>query len=196
MTTSSGSNCIADAVPSILKDRDILVPLRIDLTAAGVRIVDTFCWNLYSSILTPDEFAASFVSDQGLPLNFHALISLQICEQLTAFEEIINCVRLAIARGLPPPWKDNLFKLRLGIRHHTIDYSDKFQWDVVSNSGITPEGELSILLQQSATLNLMLLASPHFTLQTLPEQLALIWDSLLKSKSPLLTRYARKYSVR
>lgn len=44
-------------LPSILFGHDTLIPIKIDITISGARYVDTFCWKLYNSISTPDEFA-------------------------------------------------------------------------------------------------------------------------------------------
>ena len=50
----------------------------------GARYVDTFCWKLYNSILTPDQFAWRLCGDLNLPLTFQSRISLQISEQVAA----------------------------------------------------------------------------------------------------------------
>jgi hypothetical protein len=54
-------------VPGIFRDEDILVPLKCDITMAGARFVDTFCWGLYKSGITPDEFAARTAADLVSP---------------------------------------------------------------------------------------------------------------------------------
>ena len=49
--------------------------ILIILCAVGARYVDTFCWKLYNSILTPDQFAWRLCSDLNLPLTFQSRIS-------------------------------------------------------------------------------------------------------------------------
>ena len=125
-------------LPALLRGDEILLPLKVDVTIAGARVVDTFCWRLYNSYITPDEFSWRLCSDQNLPLCFQPAIALQIYEQLTAFQEMLASIRLLCAQGIRPPWK-SLMHMNIGIRHCTLDYSDKFQWDVLADTGITPE---------------------------------------------------------
>ena len=54
--------------------------------------------------------------------------------KVLAFQEIVASLRLVIAKGVTPPWK-KLLNINIGIRHNTLDYSDKFQWNVLSDSG-------------------------------------------------------------
>jgi hypothetical protein len=133
--TSSSSDYI---LPSILSGDNILLPVKIDITISGARYVDTFCWKLYNSLLTPDQFAWRLCTDLNLPITFQSRISLQISEQIVAFQEIITLLRLVLSKGIQPPWS-KLLHVTIGIRHNTLDYSDKFQWDIVSQTGISPE---------------------------------------------------------
>ena len=137
----NADDVLLKSIPSILSEPQLLVPMRIDLTGAGVRVVDTFCWDLYSTVSNPDEFAARFVGDCGLPSSIQALISLQISEQIAAFREIVDCVKYAIARGTPTPWEHSLVTICINIRHQALEYSDKFQWDISSKSAFSPEGK-------------------------------------------------------
>jgi hypothetical protein len=63
-----------------------------------------------------------------MPFGFHLLF------QVIAFQEIISALRLVVSKGVRPPWS-KLLNITVGIRHNTLDYSDKFQWDVLSESG-------------------------------------------------------------
>jgi hypothetical protein len=63
-----------------------------------------------------------------MPFDFHLLF------QVIAFQEIISALRLVVSKGVRPPWS-KLLNITVGIRHNTLDYSDKFQWDVLSKSG-------------------------------------------------------------
>ena len=55
-------------LPTILTASPVLIPIKIDITHAGARYVDCFCWDINNS--TFDQFAAITVSDLGLPLMF------------------------------------------------------------------------------------------------------------------------------
>ena len=44
--------------------------------------MDTFCWKLYNSFLTPDQFAWRLCNDLNLPQCFQSRISMQISEQV------------------------------------------------------------------------------------------------------------------
>ena len=99
--------CDNGQLPSILVGDSVLLPVKIDITISGnfisaiqyflsipqsshfsekfttgARYVDTFCWKLYNSMLTPDQFAWRLCTDLNLPLCFQSRISLQISEQV------------------------------------------------------------------------------------------------------------------
>ena len=138
MSSSSSSSSSQDLLPAILRSDDVLLPMKIDVTIAGARVVDTFCWRLYNPHVTPEEFAWRLCSDENLPACFQSAIALQIYEQLTAFREMLASIRLLVAQGIRPPWK-RLLAMQIGSRHCALDYSDKFQWDIVADTGVTPE---------------------------------------------------------
>ena len=124
--------------PAILRGNDILVPLKVDLTYAGARYVDTFCWNLNCE-MTPYEFAARTCSDLNLPFGFQAKAALLISEQVEAFKVIVSVLRSAFDNNLEGYSKIKEPQLiGIGIRHSTVDYNDKFMWDPMS-AAITPE---------------------------------------------------------
>lgn len=127
-----------EQIPSILHESEILIPIKVDVTTGGARFVDTICWRLQNSLVTPDEFAWRTCSDLNLPLAFQSAISLQIQEQIQAYREVLAVLKIVCMQGIRPPWK-SLFTMTIGIRHLTLDYQDKFQWDVDSTSGVTPE---------------------------------------------------------
>ena len=54
--------------------------------------------------------------------------------KVIAFQEIIAALRLVVSKGIKPPWS-KLLCISIGIRHNTLDYSDRFQWDVTSEYG-------------------------------------------------------------
>lgn len=143
-------------LPSLLRGDEVLLPMKVDVTISGARVVDTFCWRLFNPYVTPEEFSWRLCSDQNLPLCFQPAIALQIYEQMTAFQEMLASIRLVCAQGIRPPWK-SLMAMNIGIRHCTLDYSDKFQWDVLADTGVTPE------VQYSGRLH-----SPLFPFHTFP----------------------------
>lgn len=136
MPDSLSSSCL---LPAILSTSNILVPLKIDITFKGARLVDTFCWNLYHPALLPEEFAARTCSDLNLPLSFHQRITLQIQEQLQAYRILIDCI-LNYAVCIPN-WNNKIKQsqiITIGIRHGTLDFSDSVEWNPL-NADLTPE---------------------------------------------------------
>ncbi|TPX49757.1 hypothetical protein SeMB42_g00366 [Synchytrium endobioticum] len=66
---------------------DRLVPVRIDCDVDGVRLRDTFTWNLTESTITPEIFADVLCEDlQASPQNFHHHIVKAIKGQLLDYE--------------------------------------------------------------------------------------------------------------
>ncbi len=126
-------------VPAVCTGRTVLVPIKIDVTYYGARYVDTLCWDIHERFLSVDEFSAQTCSDLNLPFGFAPKIALQISEQLDSFRQIIEFAHLA--HGIIPDWENKIREhqiVTLGIRHHTIDYSDKILWDPM-DSNCTPE---------------------------------------------------------
>jgi hypothetical protein len=128
-----------DDIPAFLKG-NVLVPLKIDITYNGARLVDTFSWNLYNSCLTVDEFALMTCIDLNLSSGFQDKIKNQIQEQIDAFVDIVDLIRNHAATVVPN-WHSKIREhqtITMGIRHNTLDYTDKISWDPMSSS-ITPE---------------------------------------------------------
>jgi hypothetical protein len=126
-------------LPAILLEKNILIPIKIDITYNGARVVDTFCWNLYNSYLSPEEFADRTCLDLNLPNGFRHKITMQIEEQVAAFDEIVKLI-FTFSKVIPN-WSEKMQEIQtisVGIRHNCIDYSDKIQWDPLSTS-TTPE---------------------------------------------------------
>lgn len=126
-------------IPTILRGEDILVPVKIDITAVGARYVDTFCWNI-SSTMKYTEFAGRICSDKNLSLQFQTKIALQLAEQVQAFKILISTLKQCFSAKAMP----NIEKLKksvliqVGVRLNTLDYSDKFTWDPM-DPFVTPE---------------------------------------------------------
>ena len=119
---------------------NVLVPLKIDITYNGARLVDTFSWNLYNSCLSVEEFALMTCIDLNLSCGFQEKIKNQIQEQIDAFVDIVDLIRTH-ASTIVPNWASKIREnqiITMGIRHNTLDYTDKISWDPMSSS-ITPE---------------------------------------------------------
>jgi hypothetical protein len=54
---------LGECIPEFLKERDVLIPVKCDVTFGGARFVDSFSWNLYHSMMTPAEFASRTCAD-------------------------------------------------------------------------------------------------------------------------------------
>jgi len=126
-------------IPAFLKG-NVLVPLKIDVTYNGARLVDTFSWNLYNSCMSIDEFALMTCVDLNLSNGFQEKIKQQIQEQVEAFTDIVSMIKTHAA-NVVPNWSTKVREhqtITMGIRHNTLDYTDKISWDPMSSS-ITPE---------------------------------------------------------
>jgi hypothetical protein len=135
----SGFESEQDDIPSFLKG-NVLVPLKIDITYNGARMVDNFSWNLYSSCLSVDEFALMTCIDLNLSSGFQEKIRQQVQEQIDAFRDIVDLIR-SHGPAIVPNWSKKVREhqvITMGIRHNTLDYTDKISWDPMSSS-ITPE---------------------------------------------------------
>jgi len=126
-------------IPAVLREEEILIPCKIDVKLNGARYVDCFMWNLYSSVLSPDEFARSIVRDLNLPVGFRPRIALQLCEQVEAFADFVSTVHSLlpadadIVEKLPA-----LNKMSLELRHMGVEYKDTFAYDM-QHSFLSPE---------------------------------------------------------
>lgn len=128
-----------DDFPAFLKG-NVLVPLKIDITYNGARLVDTFSWNLYNSCLTVEEFALMTCIDLNLSSGFQEKIKQQVQEQINAFSDIVDLIKTHAA-SIVNNWSTKIREhqvITMGIRHNTLDYTDKISWDPMS-SAITPE---------------------------------------------------------
>jgi len=89
--------------PVIFRTSKVLVPVRIDITHKGIRLIDSFCWplslveNEYRNVrIVRDlrDLAERMISDMNLPFGFVDRIERQLMEQLDSHFEIINLCRL------------------------------------------------------------------------------------------------------
>lgn len=131
-------------IPTFLRQPNVLVPLKIDMTYKGARLVDTFCWDLYESVMLPEEFAARMCADLNLPVGYHERISLQMTEQIAAYQEVIDCIYKY--GSAIPDWDRKVSQIQpitVGVRNGNVDYSDRIDWDPMAEH-FTPEDFASL----------------------------------------------------
>ena len=137
----SSKRTIQRELPAFLRDDAILVPLKVDVICKGARYVDSFCWKLFDSPMSPDEFVAITCADMQLAPAFQRKIVLQIEEQLSAYREIIATLRSVGVDN--EEWLEQIsqpFDMLVGLRYNNVDYTDKFSWNLTSStSGADPE---------------------------------------------------------
>eukprot|EP01039_Chlorochromonas_danica_P005531 gene5531-6090_t len=126
-------------IPTFLRGSSVLVPIKIDLTYQGARLVDTFCWDIYNESTTPEEFVSRTCSDLNLPIGFQHRITAQIIEQIQSYRLLVNFIREY--HSLIPDWEKKVIRcqsITIGIRHNSIDYSDRIEWNPMDEY-LTPE---------------------------------------------------------
>lgn len=136
-------------VPAILRDVDIVVPLRIDISHKGVRLIDAFCVTL-NSVQEKDcifrhmdmrkawrILAERTTIDLDLPLSFASRIEKQIEEQAESYLQIITMVK-SIALSPDSYFSEIKSKLKttqsilLSIRHGSFTLC---QWFIYYDHG-------------------------------------------------------------
>jgi hypothetical protein len=117
-----------------------LVPIRLDLEHEGQKLRDTFTWNLYENLITPEAFAKLICEDANMHSSCVATISKQIKDQIDDYFqhapetlENLDCW----TKGVEDTGEDvdkDLPELRTVIKLDiTIDNQsviDQFEWDV------------------------------------------------------------------
>lgn len=127
-------------IPTFLTSPNLLIPVKIDITYRGARLVDTFCWDLHHPVMLPEEFAARTCADMNLPAGFHERITLQLIEQIESYKRIIDCVHQF--HSFIPNWERKVREIQpitIGIRQGSLDYSDRVDWDPMGSIDYTPE---------------------------------------------------------
>jgi SNF5 / SMARCB1 / INI1 len=106
----------------LYSDRQLLIPLKVDITYSGCRLVDSFCWDCFST-LTPYEFAVKTCHDMNLPEGFKWKFTIQIQEQIDAFMTLIVALQYRtteldakIKKAFSAP-----LQISIGIRYNTLD---------------------------------------------------------------------------
>ena len=128
-------------LPAVLYEDELLVPLKWDITYGGARFVDSFCWPLYGSLLSTDEFTSRTCMDYNLPNGFYHRMTMQMNEQLESFRLLISQLHNLSFTADNVPWAQRLCELQeiqLSIRLNNIEFSNTVHWDL-RNADITPE---------------------------------------------------------
>ena len=107
MSTTTASS----RVPAIMRGRNVLAPIKVDLIHAGARHVDTFCWDMGDKVDDVEVFAARCCADLALPVGFASKISAQMTEQLDSYAEIIGL--LEYAAEVVAGWDDKMRELQI-----------------------------------------------------------------------------------
>lgn len=107
---------------------DVLVPIKIDVTHGDGRFQDSFCWNLYNSCITPEEFAWQTCVDDNLPSELVTRVVAQLQEQIDAFQSLASLVASCdesaeLRKSLSRVVAD------ICVRSNVLEYSDCFLWD-------------------------------------------------------------------
>lgn len=135
----SSYSSVTFKVPTFIQMPYILAPLKLDITYRGARLVDTLTWDLYNPVMLPEEFAAHMCADLNLPPGMQERIALQLREQIESYQEVIDTV-YKYAHTIPH-WERKISQIQvitIGIRHGTMDYCDKIEWDPMMEN-FTPE---------------------------------------------------------
>ena len=136
-------------LPSILLEDHILVPIKLDITYCGARLVDSFSWNISNSHMSINEFSTRTCIDLNLPFGFESKITEQIKEQVDGYRTIIEII-ITYAHIVVNGWSAKIHEIQvitLGLRHNSLDYSDKVHWNPMSNY-LTPESYASMTCKE------------------------------------------------
>ena len=143
-------------IPQIFKDVEILAPCKVDVMFGGARYVDSLLWNIFGSVLSPEEFAAGIVRDLSLPMAFRASIAMQLCEQVEAYADLVCTIyslldndndkdsgrnhdeKISSTTSTATAKAKAIEKMMLSLRHVGVEYTDIFDYDT-NNAMYSPE---------------------------------------------------------
>ena len=133
-------------IPAILRDVDVIVPLRVDISHKETRLLDAFCVTLNTlqekdSVFRHLEMrkewkvlAERTAIDLDLPLSFASRIEKQIEEQAESYLQVIKMIKsIAVnadsyCAGIKLKMKETQ-SILLSIRHGKFSlYSSQRQW--------------------------------------------------------------------
>ncbi|CAM9337746.1 unnamed protein product [Ascophyllum nodosum] len=107
--------------------REALVPISIDIDVDGVRLIDSFTWDLHQGQLSPEQFSKRMIEELGLSRGFILPVAQSISRQLLDFRSAMPSWR---SDGTVAAAEENLQLIDIDIRFRSIIYRDRMQWDV------------------------------------------------------------------
>ena len=134
---STRSLCRQESLASL---KEVLVPIRIELEAEGLKIKDQFTWNLNEQAITPDKFAEYVCHDLSInPASYIPMIASSIKSQIADFKAFYQLNDFPIAQ-------DSRVIIKLDIFTGKVHLRDRFEWDL-SSSSASPEDFAKTLVQ-------------------------------------------------
>ncbi|KAJ3180015.1 SWI/SNF chromatin-remodeling complex subunit [Geranomyces variabilis] len=124
---------------NVASQPETLVPIRLDLDVDGVKVRDTFTWNLHENLVQPVKFAELMCEDLHLPAAFVPAIERAITEQISDYHQHAPSALIAgssDSRGNNGmDWAENdapelrtIIKLDITVGNHCL--VDQFEWDL------------------------------------------------------------------
>ncbi|KAJ3162366.1 SWI/SNF chromatin-remodeling complex subunit [Geranomyces michiganensis] len=118
---------------------ETLVPIRLDLDVDGVKVRDTFTWNLHDTLVQPAKFAELMCEDLHLPAAFVPAIERAITEQISDYHQHAPWALAAASvdsRGndgmdltdSDAPELRTIIKLDITVGNYCL--VDQFEWDL------------------------------------------------------------------
>ncbi|RIB02947.1 hypothetical protein C2G38_2049666 [Gigaspora rosea] len=118
------------------EQREILIPIRLDIDLDTHKLRDTFTWNLNEKLIIPEHFAEIMCYDLDLPINeFVPLIAESIRKQIQEHEPVAES---------NVSTEDTRVTINLDIHVGRLNLRDRFEWDL--SSDLTPEEFSKILV--------------------------------------------------
>ncbi|CAG8779726.1 13440_t:CDS:2, partial [Racocetra persica] len=118
------------------EQREILIPIRLDIDLDTHKLRDTFTWNLNEKLIVPEHFAEIMCYDLDLPINeFAPLIADSIRKQIQEHEPVAES---------NVSTEDTRVTINLDIHVGRLNLRDRFEWDL--SSDLTPEEFSKILV--------------------------------------------------
>ncbi|CAG8563426.1 10965_t:CDS:2, partial [Paraglomus brasilianum] len=111
------------------EQREVLIPIRLDIDFENYRLRDTFTWNLNEKLITPEDFAQILCNDLDIPEStFIPVIASSINSQIHDYEA---------AAEVEIPEEDNRVAIQIDVQSGRLYLRDRFEWDL--GSDLTPE---------------------------------------------------------
>lgn len=116
--------------------QEVLIPIRLDMEIEGQKLRDTFTWNKYECIISPEQFAEILCDDLDLnPVTFIPAISAAIRQQVDAFSTEVALIEDSI---------DQRVIIKLNIHVGNTSLVDQIEWDMNEKSNNPEEFALKL----------------------------------------------------